>query len=378
MQRSAAAVAERLAPASIRPEALADPDLHDRASFAVLEPLVAGICGSDLGLLTGRASPYLGPLTSFPAVLGHEVVARVSESTGTLARGTRVVVDPSLACRARGLPPCAACAAGREDDCMRRADPGYGPGLLLGFNRTLPGGWGSRMWAPVSQLYPVPDEVPDERAVLAEPLAIAAAGLATVNLDAARRVLVIGAGSLGLLALWWIATHHTAELYVAARYPHQREWAERLGAGRVDFFGDTASHARLGGSPLGRGPLGAAPFFPDGADVVVDTVGSRTSFQTALTMTRPDGEILVLGALQAAPGDLTPLWSRRITVRGSFGYRVGETTMFPAVMSALRDARTLDGLVTSTWPLDRYPEAIRTALGRSAGSIKVAFRIAAT
>ncbi len=366
------AMGDRLARQGVRAEALPDPALPAGAGFVALEPLLAGICGSDLGLLTGRASPYLAPLTSFPAVLGHEVVARVVDTDAPLPRGTRVVVDPSLGCQARGLPACPACATGREDACAARADGGIGAGLLLGFNQTLPGGWATSMWAPRTQLHPVPDSIPSARAVLAEPLAIAAAGLQSTHLAQARRVLVIGAGSLGLLALYYIAAHHSVELIVAARYPHQRDWAVRLGAGAVKFLDAQGVRDGLAGRALGRGPLGAPPFYPEGADIVVDSVGSRSSFATALTLCRPDGEVLVLGALSAA-ADLSPIWSRRLTVRGSFGYRVGGTTVFPAVLDLICHAPELDGVVTATFPLERYADAVAAALDRRAGSIKVAF-----
>ena len=363
---------ERLARQGVRAEALPEPTFPAGTDFVALEPILAGICGSDLGVLTGRGSPYLAPLTSFPTVLGHEVVGRVADAGAALPRGSRVVVDPTLACHARGLPPCAACAAGRDDACVARADGGIGAGLLLGFNRTLPGGWATSMWAPGGQLHPVPDDVPTARAVLAEPLSIAAAGLQSVGLADARRVLVIGAGSLGLLATFYIAAHHRVELTVAARYSHQRDWAERLGAGAVQFLDAPGVRDRLAGPALGRGPLGAPPYYPEGADIVVDSVGSRSSFESALTLCRPDGEVLVLGALSAAP-DLSAVWSRRLTVRGSFGYRARGVSVFPEVLDLIGRAPELDGLVTATFPLERATDAVAAALDRRAGNVKIAF-----
>ncbi|MFP2931388.1 alcohol dehydrogenase catalytic domain-containing protein, partial [Pyxidicoccus sp. 3LG] len=80
-----------------------------------LKPLLTGLCGSDMATLFFKASPQLEPFNSFPAVLGHEILAEVTE-LGPQARGVevgqRVAVDPLLPCRLRGIqPPCKPCAA---------------------------------------------------------------------------------------------------------------------------------------------------------------------------------------------------------------------------------------------------------------------------
>jgi len=68
-----------------------------------LRPLLSGICGSDLSLLTGRSSAVLAPFNSFPAILGHEVVAVVEEAGAAagVTVGQRVVLDPIISCAAR-------------------------------------------------------------------------------------------------------------------------------------------------------------------------------------------------------------------------------------------------------------------------------------
>ena len=76
-----------------------EPELpaHD---WVRVSPTLSGICGSDLSAIGGHASLYLDPLTSYPFVPGHEVV-------GTLADGSRVVIEPALGCKVRGVePPC--------------------------------------------------------------------------------------------------------------------------------------------------------------------------------------------------------------------------------------------------------------------------------
>src|SRR5438105_2448590 len=97
-----------------------------------VRPLVSGVCGSDLAALTGHASFYLEPLTSYPFIPGHEL-------SGRLEDGTRVVVQPVLGCAVRGIePPCRFCAEGRIGLCLNVTEGpidgglpgrGAGPGL---------------------------------------------------------------------------------------------------------------------------------------------------------------------------------------------------------------------------------------------------------
>src|SRR5205823_10687282 len=84
-----------------------------------VRPRLAGICGSDLATISGHSSFYFSPLVSMPFVPGHEVVGELMDEVGELTVGTRVVIDPVLACAARGLDPCAACASGATGRCDR-------------------------------------------------------------------------------------------------------------------------------------------------------------------------------------------------------------------------------------------------------------------
>ncbi|MGE5483142.1 MAG: zinc-dependent alcohol dehydrogenase [Bacteroidota bacterium] len=175
-----------------------------RPGWVRIRPILAGICGSDMGTVMGKNSPALSPFVSFPAVLGHEVVGRIAEiaaggtesprraapetvdtgaaatatagtvrgANGELRVGDRVVVDPALGCEARGLELCPACQRGEAYLCERNSEGPFAPGLILGFCRDLPGSWAEELVAPAVQTFRVPDEVSDEKAVLVEPFAV--------------------------------------------------------------------------------------------------------------------------------------------------------------------------------------------------------------
>ncbi|HEX6989188.1 MAG TPA: alcohol dehydrogenase catalytic domain-containing protein, partial [Bacillota bacterium] len=137
----------------VRLKTVPDPDLPGD-DWAVVRPLLAGVCGTDLGVLTAHTSPSASPFSSFPAVLGHEVVGRI-ERAGPgvpLPTGTRVVIDPSLSCEVRGIEPaCERCAEGWPYLCRNAAEGRFGAGLIMGYCRGLPGGWGEAMLAHRSQ-----------------------------------------------------------------------------------------------------------------------------------------------------------------------------------------------------------------------------------
>src|SRR5215207_1760549 len=162
---------------------------------------LAGICGSDLSLVEGHASLYFDDWVSFPFIPGHEVV-------GELDDGTRVILEPVLGHEARGFtPPFEGAAPGDGDDYAHLATGHLEPGIQIGFCCSTGGGWAPWFWAHESQLHRVDDDVPDERAVLIEPLAggihaalLAAASAAVTN---AREpvVAVLGAGTMGLAAV---------------------------------------------------------------------------------------------------------------------------------------------------------------------------------
>ncbi len=126
---------------------------------------LAGICGSDLSMIEGHASTYFDDWVSFPFVPGHEVV-------GELDDGTRVVLEPVLGHEARGFrPPFDGAAPGDGDDYAHLATGQLEAGIQTGFCCSTGGGWSPQFVAHDSQLHRIGDDVPDERAVLVEPLA---------------------------------------------------------------------------------------------------------------------------------------------------------------------------------------------------------------
>lgn len=346
------------------------------ADWHRLRPRLAGICGSDLATVDGESSRYFEDIVSFPFVLGHEIVADVLDQAGR-----RVVVEPVLGCLTRGIePPCPACAEGRKGNCERLAFGHLHPGLQTGFCADTGGGWSEELVAHESQLHDVPDRFSDDEAVMVEPTACAvhAALLADVQPD--ERVVVLGAGTLGLASV--AALRHfspPSALIAVARHQVQRDFAHSLRADEVVEEDELARAARrltgslaLGKRSAERGRL------TGGVDVVLDCVGSSRSISEALAVTRPGGRIILVGMPGTVRVDLAPLWQREITITGAYAYGVEErngalTSTFDLAFE-LVEAAGLGRLVSAHYPLERYEEAVRHAAsaGRR-GSVKVVF-----
>lgn len=335
-----------------------EPDLPGPGWHRV-KPRLAGICGSDLATVDGKASRYFEPIVSFPFVPGHETV-------GELEDGRRVVVEPVLKCAARAIdPPCDSCAAGDTNRCERIAFGHIEPGLQTGYCADTGGGWSQLFVAHESQLHFVPEGMADEAAVMVEPTACAVHAAGLVRGDT---VAVIGTGTLGLLTI--AALRHRlvpgGPLIATAKHPHQETLAKDLGADVV-VEPDGLERAVRGATRSMRVDSG---FLTGGADCVVDCVGTAESLDQALRVVAPGGRIVLVGMPGAVTVDLTSLWHREVELKGAYAYTGADfRTAFEVV-----ESRTLGRLVSARYPLDRFRDAIAHAAdaGRR-GAVKIVF-----
>ena len=359
-----------------------------------LEVIAGGICGTDIRNLTFGASPILEPFGSFPAVLGHEIlarVARVGPAVHGVAVGQRVAVDPLVSCEVRGYDDddwCASCRAGRPAGCERGGEVGrtriggrpLAPGLSLGYHRDLPGGWGERLLAHESQLVPIDARLPDAVAVLIEPLSVAVHAVLRTPPPLDAQVLVIGSGPIALATIWALrALGHDGVLVAQAKRPPERALALALGASDVTAPEDADALLRRTGAQAYRPILGPEVYAGGGFAMVYDCVGSRASLDQALRYAATRGTIVLLGcAAKVRALDLTLVWARELDVRGVVGYGLeawgGEALHTFTLTQRLLVAteRTVADMITHTYPLDRYRTALSAARRRRvSGAIKV-------
>jgi threonine dehydrogenase-like Zn-dependent dehydrogenase len=346
--------------------------------WARVRPRLAGICGSDLATLMGRSSFYFSPLVSMPFVPGHEVVGELLDPMDELPAGTRAVLDPVLSCAARGLELCHSCADGATGRCDRVTVGHVSPGLQTGYCADTGGGWSGMLAAHRSQLHPVPDRITDERAVLIEPLACAIHAALRGRPRPGQAVLVVGAGTVGVLTLLALREYTEAgRIVVVAKHARQQDLARRFGATEVVPPGEAVSALRRGSRAFRLKPERGPAFLLGGVDVAFDCVGSRESLDLALRTTRAGGRV-VLAGLPVAGADLTPVWFRELEVAGAYASGTeqlnGDRRRTFDLAIELAAEVDLDGVVGATYPLGRWREAIDHAMAAGRlGTAKVAF-----
>lgn len=378
------------------------------SQWARVQPLLAGICGSDLATVDGRSSRYFEDLVSFPFVPGHEIVgtlasvpttstpvasSRSKKAPAPLVEGERVVIEPVLGCAARSLEPaCSACTQGMTGGCERVSFGHLHPGLQTGYCRDTGGGWSSAgLVAHESQLHRVPETLSNNDAVLIEPLACGIHAASSAQLHEGQSVAVIGAGTVGLMViagLSWLARRGYApapgRLLVGARHSHQRRFALELGADNALSADQLGRAVRRHAKTLSLGdPRRSAGNLAGGADIVIDCVGSASSIAQSLSIVAPRGRVLLVGMPAKAPIDLVSLWHREVTLIGAYAYgaeslqgSAAPIRTFDLAIDASKDLH-LGRLVSATYPLERFEEALVHAgsAGRR-GSVKIAFDLA--
>lgn len=311
--------------------------------WTIVRTAQCGICGSDVKqvFLNANFDNPLTALISFPQVLGHEavgVIERVGPGVKARQVGERVVVNPWLSCAPRGIePPCDACQRGQYPLCAHFTDGALAPGMHAGNSREVTGGYAPLLPAHESQLFPIPDSVSFDQAVLADPFSVCLHAILKAPPAGGALALVYGAGVLGLLSVAVLRVlYPAARVAVVARYPHQAELARQLGAERVirtrdpaavvegvaDMVGARVHRPPPAGLPLVAGH--ALPWLLRGVDVIYDTVGSAETLEVGVRVADPRAPIVVTGVGMPARFEWTPLYFKEIKLLGSNAFGLEE------------------------------------------------------
>jgi len=295
-------------------------ELQPGPSEVVIRPAYCGLCGTDLELLAGQVDPAF---VRYPLTLGHEWSGRVEavgEGVTGLAPGQRCVAEGIIPC---GL--CASCLAGATNICEIYDEVGF----------TREGGAGDQILVPARVVHVLGESVSLLDAALVEPSAVVLTGLEKIRPVPGMRVVVIGDGTIALLAVLLMELWFPAELVVAGRRAQQEELA--LGLGATSFTLDTP---------------------PSGFDLAIEAAGSTDAVAAAVGAVRRGGTVLQLGLPPAGstlelPGDL--LVNNDLTLAASFGYT---SAAWGRVVALLNDgAFHPSRLVTHTFGLEEFEHA---------------------
>jgi 2-desacetyl-2-hydroxyethyl bacteriochlorophyllide A dehydrogenase len=302
----------------------------------LLEVRACGLCGTDVHILDGDypATPNIA--------LGHEyagVVVEAGEAVRGVRPGDRVVVDPNIACRT-----CTACRRGDGHLCAH----------LEALGVTRDGGFADRCLVPAAQAYRLPDDVDFEAAALAEPLSCCLHGLDLAGMRSGEQVVVLGAGPIGLLMTQLVRAAGAASIVVADPVAAKRNLARHLGA---DVVLD----------PAERAPAAAVrEIAPEGADVVLECVGSPATATLALDLARRGGTVVWFGVSPpGAPATVEPyvVYRKELTIRGAF---VNPHTFGRALDLLAHRRIQVAPLISHRFELADVPEAIATVKRRQA------------
>ncbi|MGB6837371.1 MAG: zinc-binding dehydrogenase [Dehalococcoidia bacterium] len=353
-------------------------------NFVRVRNRLSAICGSDLHFVMAEGNLSIAPAalpgTTGRNYMGHEIVGDIIEVGPEV---TKVKVGDRVAqhsgddtCLARGLQtPCRQCAIGNYNLCEWEAP------------RDLPhsvgGGW-SEEWVTVEgRLYPLPDDITDEQAVLIEPAGSGVRAALRHRPSPGDKVLVLGCGTQGLMTLQSLrAVQPDCEITALARFDYQADMARRLGARHIIMLGTDAYRqvADLTGGRLYKGFMGNRHIM-GGFDAVYDCVGLPRTLRDALRWTRNRGTVVLVGVYLAPMHiDLTPVFYHEVNLIGVLAHGAedweGERlSTFDLIVRWLREGKlNFDGFITHRFPLSQHREALMAAIDQPRSrSIKVVF-----
>ena len=289
----------------------------------VLQVGACGVCGTDLHIADGEFPP-----TPYPIIPGHEFAGEVvaaGPGVEAVAGGDRVAVDPSLFCGR-----CHFCQRGRGNLCQNWGAIGD----------TVDGAFAEYVAVPAANAYTLPENLSYEEAALIEPVSCAVRGMHRLSLSVGDTVLVIGAGTMGLILSQLVLNAGASRIAVAEPNTERLDKADLLGAATG------ASVAEL----LEEEPLGF--------DCVIDATGVPAAIEEGLGAVKRGGKFLVFGvAPEEARVSVSPfrIYNDEITLLGSMAVLHSYPQAVDLVAGGVVYARSL---LTGSLALDQYPEAL--------------------
>ncbi len=309
----------------------------------LLRVAACGVCGSDLHQFHGRWSQPEG-------VSGHEisaVVERVGSNVTELQQNDKVILEPIVRCGR-----CRYCQTGRYQHCES--------GSFI--SEASDGGFAQLMRVPSYCCYKLGADVDLPLGAFGEPLAVGLHAVRLARPNGEDTVLVIGAGTIGLMTVAAAKAMGAGRIIATAKYDHQGDAARALGADEVLPVGDGLNER-------------VAEICGDGPDFVIETVGTvGGATEQALQLARPLGTVVLVGGITGpCEINLAPIIGKELTILGSPCYgQIGLRGDFEIAAELLSTgAVDVAPLVTARYPLEQIQEAFIAADDKSTGAIKV-------
>jgi L-iditol 2-dehydrogenase len=303
---------------------------------------VCGVCGSDIHAYVGKH-----PFISCPIVPGHEfsgVVEALGEAPDGLRLGMRVIVEPGLTCG-----ECEPCRSGRYNICERLR--------VIGCQAT--GAQAEFITVPAAKVIPIPDAMTFEQGALVEPTAVAVHALRRARIGEARRLLIGGAGTIGLQVLQVARALGVPEIIITDVIETRLDLSRRLGAAYAvnprehslaDFFREKYGTERA-------------------VDLAMECVGAAATMKQCITSVKKGGQVVVVGVFgEEVPVPMGLVQDREIELLGTLMY----------VRADFEEARDLiaggkvktEPLITRRAALEELPEVMDAIIANPSANIK--------
>lgn len=303
---------------------------------ALVKVHACGVCGTDIHIFHGEH------IVKFPVVPGHEFsgeVVGVGSKVGNVVVGDRVTIDPNIVDQT-----CYFCRRGQVNLCEN----------LTAVGVNFDGGFAEFCRMAAVQAYKVPDSVSLDEAAMAEPLACCIHGIDQANIVPGSTVVVLGAGSVGLILIQLARIGGAGRIIVSEPDERKRHLAAQLGADvqvdptKQDVAAEVTELTRVG------------------ADIVIESAGRLETAELAVKLARRGGTVLQFGVV--SPDELARIspydvYYKELTIRGSF---VNPFTHARAVELLASKQVDVMPLITHRFPLDDAAKALETAQGRDA------------
>lgn len=314
------------------------PDPTPKSDEIVVRVRGCGICGTDLHIIHEGL-----PNTAYPLIHGHEPWGEVVEGLpggknqpGVARPGDLVAIDPSLHCGR-----CRRCRQGHGNLCENWGSIGG----------TRPGAWADYIAVPIKNIYPLGDDYPIESASLIEPVACAIRGMVRLQAQPDRSALIYGGGTMGVLLSLLLDLQGVGPITVVEANPRRREVITPLTPAVVSAPED------LAGVQM---------------DYVIDATGNPRAIEEGLMRVSPGGTFMVFGV--ASPETRVPyspydVYKKEITIVGSMAIL---HTYPQAVEAVRRHADRFSPLLTHTYPLEQFGEALDALAGGEAVKVTIA------
>lgn len=297
----------------------------------LVRPHYVGLCGTDLDIVRGDLDPVY---VRYPLVLGHEWSGRllaVGERVEGLREGDPVVVEGVLSCGR-----CSPCRAGKTNLCENYEELGF----------TIAGAAGPAVIAPAPLTHLLAEHVPLDAGALVEPAAVVVRGLLEMAMIPGRRVLVIGDGTIALLAAHLVRMWSPSFITIAGQRAAQESLAD--GAGVNEFTVARPAERTY--------------------DLVIEAAGSTVAVETALRSAARGGQVLLLGVAghgKAAKLYVDDLVNNDVLVRGSFSYTAASWGLIVRLLNdgSFQPSR----LITHRYTIDQHAEALNALAATGGG-----------